>query len=204
MSIVAYDVSYEEPRNRLTVAFRFILAIPHLFVAAVWRVVVEVLGVVQWFIVLFTGSRNEGIWKIQHDWLGYYGRVLGYANILYDQYPSFSVEQGSEPVTSSFSYDESADRLTNALRFIWIIPAWIVLIVVAIGGGILAVISWFAILITGKHPRGMWEFMLKVVHYVLQVEAYAWLMTDEYPKFGGPATAVSVSSPGSFAPPPAT
>jgi len=209
MSTIAYEVAYEEPRNRLTVAFRLLLAIPHLIVAGVWRYVIQALAVVQWFIVLFTGSRNEGIWNIQQGWMGYYARVLGYVDMLYDEYPAFCMEPGNVPVESSITYEDSADRLTNALRLIWAIPAIIVGFVVAIGGFFVALVSWFAILITGRHPRGMWEFMLKVVRYTLQLEAYVYLMTDEYPKFGGPSTSVSVVSPptapgSSFAPPTAT
>jgi len=210
VSTIAYDVTYEEERNRMTVAFRFLLAIPHLFIAQAWGYLVRILAVVQWFIVLFTGSRNEGIWNMQQSWIGYYGRVLGYSNILYDEYPAFGTEPGNVPVSSSITYEQQANRLTSAFRFIWIIPAAVVFLVVAIGGLVLGVISWFAILITGKHPRGMWEFMFKVVHYTLQLEAYWYLMTDEYPKFGGPTSAVSMASPpttpggAAFASPPAT
>jgi len=205
MSTIGYDVTYEEERNRLTVAFRFLLAIPHLIVAQVWGYLAEILAVVQWFIVLFTGKRNEGIWAMQESWLGYYGRVMGYSNFLYDEYPAFGTAPGTVPVRSSITFEEPANRLTNALRLIWALPAMIVGAVVMIGGFFVAVVAWFAILITGKHPAGMWEFMLKVVHYVLQLNAYVYLMTDEYPKFGGPTTAVSMApstGPGpSFAPP---
>jgi hypothetical protein len=205
MSTIAYDVTYEEERNRLTVAFRFLLAIPHLIVAQVWGYLTEILAVVQWFIVLFTGKRNEGIWSMQESWLGYYGRVMGYSNILYDEFPAFGTAPGTVPVRSSITFEEPANRLTNALRLIWVLPAMIIGAVVMIGGFFVGVISWFAILITGKHPTGMWEFMLKVVHYVLQLNAYVYLMTDEYPKFGGPTTAVSMAAPTSpgpsFAPP---
>jgi len=208
VSTIAYDVTYEEERNRLTVAFRFLLAIPHLIVAQAWGYLTQVLAVVQWFIVLFTGNRNEGIWNMQQSWLGYYARVMGYSNILYDEFPAFGTAPGTVPVHSSITFEEPANRLTNALRLIWVLPAMIIGAVVMIGGFFVGVVAWFAILITGKHPRGMWEFMVKVVHYVLQLEAYVYLMTDEYPKFGGPTSAMSLASPTapgpSFAPPPAT
>ena len=205
MSTIAYDVTYEEPRNRLTVAFRFILAFPHLIVAQAWGYLVEVLALVQWFIVLFTGKHNEGIWNMQQSWLLYYGRVMGYTNILYDEYPAFGTGPGTVPVTSAITFEEDANRLTNGLRVFWIIPAAIVGLVVGIGGAILGIISWFVILFTGKHPRGMWEFMLKVLQYFLQLQAYAYLMTDEYPKFGGPTTEISMAAPpNTFSPPPAT
>ena len=46
------------------------------------------------------------------------------------------------------------------------------------------IISWFAIVITGKQPRGMWDFLLKAQRYTLQLQSYGLLMTDTYPKFG--------------------
>ena len=79
----------------------------------------------------------------------------------------------------------------------------IVGLVVSIGGAFLGVISWFAILFTGKHPRGMWEFMLKVISTYCSSQAYVYLMTDEYPKFGGPddSSFDGATGPDTFAPP---
>jgi hypothetical protein len=179
----------------LTVAFRFILAIPHLIVSQVWGYLAEVLAVVQWFIAVFTGKRNEGIWNLQQSWLLYAARVNGYTNLLYDQYPAFGTDPGTVPVRASISFEEDANRLTCALRFLWVIPALIVAAVVGIAGFVVLVISWFAILFTGKMPRGMWEFVLKVVRYTLQVQAYTLLMTDEYPKFGEGATVMADATP---------
>ena len=208
MSTLAYDVTYEEPRNRLTVAFRFILAIPHLVVSQVWGYLAEVLAVVQWFIAVFTGKRNEGIWNLQQSWLGYASRVTGYTNLLYDEYPAFGTEPGNVPVRSSITFEEDANRLTVGLRILWMIPALIVAAVVGIAAVVLLVISWFAILFTGTMPRGMWEFILKVVRYTLQVQAYGLLMTDEYPKFGSSASAMAGTTPpmppSSYVPPPPT
>ena len=204
MSAFAYDVEYQEDRNRLTVAFRIILAIPHLIVAQLWGYVAEILGVVQWFIILFTGKRNEGIWNFQRSWLEYYARVTGYTNLLFDTYPAFGTDPGAVPVRTAISFEEPADRLTNGLRLIWIIPALIIGAVMAIAAAVVLLISWFAILITGTMPKGMWDFVLKVVRYTLQVYSYGLLMTDSYPKFGGEgvvATSTSSPSPSSFAPP---
>ncbi len=100
MSSYTYDVGYPQERNRMTVAFRIILAIPHLIVSQVWGYLAQVLAVVQWVIVLFTGKRNEGIWNLQQSWLGYYSRVIGYVDLLFDQYPAFGTEAGPVPVPS--------------------------------------------------------------------------------------------------------
>ena len=195
MSAVTYDVGFEESRSRLTVAFRFILAIPHLIVSEVWGYLAQVLAVVQWFIILFTGKRNEGIWNMQQAWLGYYSRVVGYVYFLFDEYPAFGTDPGTVPVRTAISFEEPADRLSNALRFIWVIPALIIGFFVAIASAVVIFITWFVIVITGKDSRGMWDFVLKFTRFLLQVQSYCLLMTDVYPKFGEGAMDASTPPP---------
>jgi Domain of unknown function (DUF4389) len=196
MSSFTYDVGYEEARNRLTVAFRIILAIPHLIVSQVWGYLAQILALIQWFVILFTGKRNEGMWNLQQGWLNYYARVMGYTDLLYDQYPAFGTDPGTVPVRSAISYEETANRLTSALRLIWMIPAAIIGAIMSIAAFVVVVISWFSIVITGKQSRGMWDFVLKVVRFTLQVQSYGLLMTDTYPKFGeGAMAAVSSTTP---------
>ena len=203
MSSFTYDVGYEEGRNRLTVAFRILLAIPHLIVSQVWGYLAQILAFIQWFVILFTGKRNEGMWNLQQSWLSYYARVMGYTELLYDQYPAFGTDPGTVPVRSAISYEESANRLTSALRLIWIIPAAIIGAIMGIAAFVVVVISWFSIVITGKQSRGMWDFVLKVMRFTLQVQSYGLLMTDTYPKFGeGAMAAASSTSPPPPPPPP--
>ena len=59
------------------------------------------------------------------------------------------------------------------------------------GGGLLgavaflcAVIAWFAILFTGRHPRGLWDLAAFYLRWRVRVVAYAALLRDEYPPFG--------------------
>jgi len=199
-----YDVAYTEQRNRLTTAFRYILAIPHLLLVGIWGWLAEAVSVVQWFIVLFTGKRNESIWNLQWAWLDYASRVNGYVDLLYDPYPAFGSDPGPVPVTTDFSYDEPADRLTNGLRFIWAIPALVIAAVLGFAMFFVVVVAWFAILFTGKHPRGMFDFTYRVVHYILQTNSYVLLMTDTYPNWsrvGVPSGQTPSISPPSAPPP---
>lgn len=184
MTALTYDVTYPEQRNRLTVAFRFIVAIPHLIVAQLWGEVVQLLAFIQWFIILFTGKRNDGIFQFQRSWLEYYARVMSYVSLLHDVFPPFVTEAGAVPVQTSVTNDEPVNRLTNALRLIWIIPAAIITAALIIAAFVLEIISWFAIVITGRQPRGMWDFIAKAMRYLLQTQAYGLLMTDTYPKYG--------------------
>jgi hypothetical protein len=207
MSQYSMDVNDTEPRNRLTVAFRMILAIPHVIVVYFWAIVAEIVSIPQWFIVVFTGKRNEAIFDMQWAFLQYSARVAGYQYLMFDPYPPFGTERGAVPMDQALAYDETGNRLTTGLRFIWVIPALIITMLILIALSVVLFIVWFAVVITARFPRGMYDFTLSSLRYVMQLNAYMLLMTDTYPKWGSgemPAgTPANVPlAPGS-APPPA-
>jgi hypothetical protein len=183
MSVVTYDVAYTESRNRLTTVFRMILNIPHAILVNVWGRLAQVLALLQWFTILFTGKRNQSLWKMQNDYLGYEVRVYSYGLLLHDVFPPFGTEPGATGVSYSMEYEESANRLTSALRIIWAIPAIIVTAALMIAAFVVTVLVWFAILFTGKHPRGMFDFVVKAYRYAARNTSYLLLMTDTYPKY---------------------
>jgi len=186
MSAVTYDVTYTEQRNRLTSAFRYLLALPHLIVLGVWGYVAELLAFLQWFVILFTGRRNEGMWDFQRSYLGYHTRVTSYVSLAFDEpYPNFGGAWRNEPVAFDLAYRSEANRLTNALRLIWMIPALFIALFLGIAQGVLLLVSWLVIIITGKQPRGMFDFIARVNRFSFDLTAYSLLMTDVYPWYEG-------------------
>jgi hypothetical protein len=183
MQQVSFDVTYIEARNRLTTAFRIILAIPHLILYGLWNRVTQLASIIQWVICVFTGKRNKGIWDFTAAAEAYGSRVQSYAGLLHDVFPPFLTEQGNVPSRYAIDFDESVNRLTVGLRIIWAIPAILLAIIIAIAAIVVVIVSWFAILFTGKHPRGMFEFLLKAQRYFFQTNAYMLLLTDTYPKY---------------------
>ena len=115
-------------------------------------------------------------------------------DLLYDPYPAFGTDPGRCRPRPTFTYEEPADRLTNGLRFIWAIPAIVIAAVLGIAMFFVLIVSWFAIVITGKHPGGMFGFILQVFRYILQTHSYVLLMTDTYPSWsaaGAPSGSAS-------------
>jgi hypothetical protein len=91
----------------------------------------------------------------------------------------------SYPVTFEADYAEKRNRLTTFFRLLMIIPVAIVLYVFGIIASIAIVISWFAIVITGRYPDGLYSFVADFNRFVTRVTAYGVLLTDAYPPFSG-------------------
>ena len=111
-------------------------------------------------------------------------RVSAYLGLVTDRYPSTTAEQS---VHLELDYPEVKDDLNRWLpRVKWFlaIPHYILLAFLAVGALVAVLIAWFAILITGRYPRGLFDYVVGVARWALRVQAYALLLiTDRYPPF---------------------
>jgi len=88
-------------------------------------------------------------------------------------------------VTFEVDYVERRNRLTTFFRLLLVIPVGIVLYVFGIVASIAIVIAWFAIVITGRYPQGLYDFVADFNRFLARVTAYAVLLSDPYPPFSG-------------------
>lgn len=91
----------------------------------------------------------------------------------------------SYPVTFEVDYVERRSRLTTFFRLILAIPLYIWLYIYGIGAFIALVIAWFAVVITGRYPQGLYDFVAGYTRCLARVTAYTFLLSDPYPPFGG-------------------
>jgi hypothetical protein len=91
----------------------------------------------------------------------------------------------SYPVTFEADYSEPRNRLTAFFRLLLVIPVAIVLYVFGIIASVAIVIAWFAIVLTGRYPKGLYDFVAGFTRFLARVTAYAVLLTDTYPPFSG-------------------
>jgi hypothetical protein len=193
---VAFDVEPKiADRNRLTTAFRLILAIPQVLIVGspgsiglgansgtgALGAVASVCAFLAWFAILFTGRYPRGLWDLAKMYMGWRANVLAYVALLRDEYPPFG--SGPYPVTFEVDYPEQSNRWSVALRLILAIPQIIALVFVLLAWVVTVVIAWFAILFTGRYPEGLYGFGVGVQRWTLRVQAYLFLMRDEYPPF---------------------
>jgi hypothetical protein len=99
------------------------------------------------------------------------------------------IETRLEPGVLLFdvAYPDRLSRLLIFVKWLLLIPHFIVLYFLEIIASIVTFIAWFAILFTGRYPRGMWDFAVKVQIWIANVSSYFLLLRDEYPPFGDSA-----------------
>jgi hypothetical protein len=111
-------------------------------------------------------------------------RVTVYAALLDDRYPSTDEEQSLHLDIQYPDVQQDLNRWLPLVKWFLAIPHYVVLIFLGIGAFVSVVIAWFAILFTGRYPRGLFDFVVGVGRWSLRVSAYAFLLTtDRYPPF---------------------
>jgi|SRR5690348_4367330 len=81
----------DQPRNRLTVFFRLLLALPHLFVIWILGTAWAIVSMIAWFSILFTGRYPASLYEFSVGVLRWTTRVEAYLLLLHDDYPPFSL-----------------------------------------------------------------------------------------------------------------
>jgi hypothetical protein len=194
---LTFSVDYPDRKlNRLTSFFRCLWLIPILIIVGLlswggsrhggdnwsWGTTA-----VLWFPLVLTLVFRQKYPRWWYDWnlnlSRFLARVWVYGALLRDEYPSTDEEQA---VHLDFPYPD-AKQLSRGLPLVkWFlaIPHWFILFVLSAVAAVCVVIAWFAILFTGRYPRGLFDFVVGVMRWWLRVEAYAILLiTDEYPPF---------------------
>jgi hypothetical protein len=108
-------------------------------------------------------------------------RVAVYFALMDDRYPSTDDRQG---VQLELPEPRDLNRWLPLVKWFLAIPHYIVLFFLYIGAFFVVIVAWFAILFTGRYPRGLFDYMVGVGRWHNRVVAYAFtLVTDRYPPF---------------------
>jgi hypothetical protein len=191
----------ERPLNRLSTAFRIFTIIPIAIVLAsvsgetwTWtsaggtRAVIAGAGGMLFFGPLLMILFREKYPRWWFDWnlelTRFSTRVGFYAALLDDRYPSTDEQQSLRLDIAYPDVRTELNRWLPLVKWLLAIPHYVVLALLAIAAFVCIVIAWFAILFTGRYPRGLFDFVVGVGRWGLRVNAYAFLLvTDRYPPF---------------------
>jgi hypothetical protein len=189
----------DRPLNRLTTFFRIFIVIPIAIILALvsganfdwgrmhwdWNLAAGGILFLATLLMILFRQKYPRWW---FDWnvaLVKFGTRVGtYLGLLTDVYPSTDEEQA---VHIEIPYPDVPKDLNRGLPLVkWFlaIPHYIVLACLVIAAFVCVVIAWFAILFTGRYPKGLFDFVVGVSRWSLRVAAYAFLLTtDRYPLF---------------------
>jgi hypothetical protein len=198
------EVDYPEQHNRVTTFFRAILILPIVIVitvltAGVTRTVYDKSGEA---VSTTSGDITAGLFlatllmivfrKRYPRWwfdfaleLARFGaRVCAYLVLLTDHYPSTVEEQSVHLQIDYPDVERDLNRWLPLVKWFLAIPHFLVLVVLSVAAFFAVGIAWFAILLTGRYPRGLFDFVVGVGRWWLRLQAYAILLvTDRYPPF---------------------
>jgi hypothetical protein len=204
-----FDVDYPEKLDRVTSAFRFLWIIPIAIVASVLSgtavsttTVVTATGEVVSQVSRSAGGIAGGLFgatllmilfrrRYPRWWFDFAlqfnrftARVAAYGALLTDRYPSTVEEQAIHLDLDYPDVEKQLNRWLPLVKWFLVIPHLIVLFFLFIGAAFAVIIAWFAILFTGRYPRGLFDYVVGVGRWALRVSAYATLLlTDRYPPF---------------------
>jgi Domain of unknown function (DUF4389) len=199
---VRFAVEYpDRDLNRLTTAFRLIVAIPIVIVLATvgggaasgwhaghsWAVGGGVGGVLflpPLLLIVFRQKYPRWWFDWNLELLRFENRIVVYLALMDDHYPSTDERQSVELDFPYPDVERDLNRWLPLVKWLLAIPHYIVLFFLWIGAVVAVVIAWFAILFTGRYPRGLFDYVLGVLRWGNRVAGYAFvLVTDEYPPF---------------------
>jgi hypothetical protein len=203
------DVDYPETLDRVTTAFRLLWVIPIAIVLSLLSAQVtstvtvvntsgEVVSQVNrtgggiagglfaatLLMILFRQRYPRWWFDFALQLARFSARVGAYLVLLTDRYPSTVEEQAVHLDIDYPDAQQDLNRWLPLVKWLLVIPHLIVLALLALGAIFAVVVAWFAILFTGRYPRGLFDYVVGVGRWALRVQAYATLLvTDRYPPF---------------------
>jgi hypothetical protein len=195
---LTYTVEYPDRKlNRLSSALRFLWIIPIGIIAAAltegfnnhgifytWGWAISGILFVPVLLMMLFRQKYPRWW---FDWnlnlSKFIVRCQAYAFLMRDEYPSTDEEQAA---FIDFPYPDAArlNRWLPLVKWFLAIPHYVILFFLHIAMAVVLILTWFAILFTGRYPRSFFDFVVGVNRWTLRVSAYAALLiTDQYPPF---------------------
>ena len=197
-------------RNRLTVFFRLLLAIPHLIWAGLWTIATFFVAILTWLMTLIEGHPPAALHRFMCSYIRYITHLEAYLHLIGNPYPGFVGEEGEYPIDLRLPEPGPQSRLRTLFRIVLVLPALVVSAALLGGsasvsysassnggkasssgtGGLasaVAVLGWFASVVLGRMPKGLRDAGAYGLGYSAQTLAYLLFVTDRYPN-GDPAS----------------
>jgi hypothetical protein len=184
---VRFDIDYpDRPLDRLSTFLRPFYALPILVVLCLLGGSTAGGLIVLPTILMIAARQKYPRWwfDFNREFARFSARVGAYVALMDDRYPSTDEEQS---VRLEFDYpdaEEDLDRWLPLVKWLLAIPHFIVLAFLLVASFFVVLYAWVMILVTGRYPRGAFDFLVGVGRWGARVSGYALVcVTDRYPPF---------------------
>ncbi len=188
-----YGVRHQESYSRGELLLRTMfgglyIALPHALVLIFLLLWSSLLNFVSFWAILITGKYPESMFNYQLNLQRWALRVNVRLQNLSDGYPAFGLSSTDSNIIIEIERPVKSNRGTVLLRamfgFLYVlIPHAFCLIFLLIGASFVRLIAFWAVLITGKYPKGMHDYMVGLLRWQYRISIYMGYMTDVYPPF---------------------
>ena len=177
---VTLELTDDGRRSRLTVFFRFLLAIPHLVWLLLWSIAAFFAALANGLVALVRGRSATPLHRFLAAYVRYTAHVTAFVFLVANPFPGFAGTPGY-PVDVRIGEAERQNRWVTLFRIFLAIPSFIVAGAFWAVLAVVAVFGWFYALVRGRMPDGLRTLGAVAVRYLAQATAYWFVVTDEYP-----------------------
>jgi hypothetical protein len=182
---IALELDDDLKRSRLTVLFRFLLALPHFVWLLLWGVIAILAAFANGIHALVRGRSAVPLHRFLAAYVRYSAHVTAFVTLVANRFPGFTGEPGYA-VDVAIAPPERQSRWITFFRGILVFPALIVSGGFAAALAVVGFLGWFVALATGRMPEGLRNLGAVAVRYLAQTNAYWFIVTDDYP-YASPA-----------------
>jgi hypothetical protein len=167
----------------------FYIQIPHMIVQLFLSIGLMFINIFRFWIILFTGKWPKGMFDYAVKMQRYQLRVQARTLNLVDGYPAFGLNGTDNNTDFDIAYQESYSRASLLIRAffgpIMVFPHLFVILFRLLGMMFILGITWLIVLITGKYPKGIHDFVVGTFRIQARVACYLYYLTPNYPSFSG-------------------
>ncbi len=175
-------IDYPDGLNRLTTFFRPLLIIPIVIITSMLS---SGLAFATLLMIVFRQKYPRWWFDFARELARLNMRVGAYVTLLTDSYPSTTKDQAVHLDIDYPDVEKDLNRWFPLVKWLLAIPHYVILFVLWVFAVFAIVVAWFAILITGRYPKGLFNYVAGLLRWTTRVNAYASLLvTDQYPPFG--------------------
>jgi Domain of unknown function (DUF4389) len=183
MNPIRFDADYSEERDRLTVFFRLIVAIPWMIWLGLYGIVAFVAAIAAWFALLFTKRYPEGLYDFVAGYVKLAAQVGGWVMLMTDEWPPFMPDRDDYPIRVEVAPQQVEYRRPQTFfKYLLAFPQQLIIQGLSYVLYAAAFVTWWRVLFTGKQSATMHDALRMSIAYTTRAGAFLLLLTETHPR----------------------